>query len=78
MTQTFTLTQFDVIRYLYNETSEIENAFIEENLLNDSNLLDFYLDCLDSKQSLNQLELNPSDSSVNKILEFSRLYQPTI
>lgn len=78
MTQTFTLTQFDVIRYLYNETSEIENAFIEENLLNDSNLLNFYLDCLDSKQSLNQLELNPSDNSVNKILEFSKMYQPAI
>lgn len=78
MTQTFTLTQFDVIRYLYNETSEIENAFIEENLLNDQDLLNFYLDCLDTKQGLNQIVMNPSEKSINNILDFSKSYQPVI
>ncbi|AFK03489.1 hypothetical protein Emtol_2352 [Emticicia oligotrophica DSM 17448] len=78
MTQTFTSTQNDVIRYLYNETSNQENSFIEEALLFDKDLLDFYLDCADLKTGLDKIELTPSNSAVERILDYSRNYEPKI
>jgi hypothetical protein len=76
MTQTFTLVHDDVIRYLYNETSTTENEHIEEELLLDNNLLDFYLDCLNLKSGLNEIRLEPSQQVVNRILSFSANYKP--
>ncbi len=76
MIQTFTNTQDDVIRYLYNETSNQENAYIEETLLQDGDLLDFYLDCADIKTGLDKIQLSPSDRAIDKILSYSRNYQP--
>jgi hypothetical protein len=76
MTQTFTLVHDDVIRYLYNETSTPENEHIEEELLLDNNLLDFYLDCLNLKSGLNEIRLEPSQQVVNRILSFSANYKP--
>lgn len=76
MTQTFTLIHDDVIRYLYNETSTTENEYIEEELLLDNNLLDFYLDCLNLKSGLNEIRLEPSQQVVNRILSFSANYKP--
>ena len=76
MIQTFTNTQDDVIRYLYNETSNQENTLIEGTLLQDGDLLDFYLDCADIKTGLDKIQLSPSDRAIDKILSFSRNYQP--
>jgi len=76
MIQTFTNTQDDVIRYLYNETSNQENQLIEEALLHDYDLLDFYLDCADIKTGLDKVQLSPSDRAIDKILDFSINYQP--
>ena len=76
MIQTFTNTQDDVIRYLYNETSNQENTLIEETLLHDVDVLDFYLDCADIKTGLDKIQLSPSDRAIDKILSFSRNYQP--
>ena len=76
MIQTFTNTQDDVIRYLYNETSNQENSLIEESLLQDGDLLDFYLDCADIMTGLDKIQLSPSDRAIDKILSFSRNYQP--
>ncbi len=78
MTQTFTSTQNDVIRYVYNETSPSENLLIEESILHDSDLLSFYLNCIDLKEGLSKIKLSPSETSVSKILEFSKNYQPVI
>jgi len=78
MTQTSTSTQNDVIRYLYNETSNKENTFIEEALLYDRELFDFYLDCADIKTGMDKIELSPSDRAIDNILNFSKNYQPKI
>ncbi|WP_337044706.1 hypothetical protein [Emticicia sp. 17c] len=78
MIQTFTNTQNDVIRYLYNETSSQENAFIEDALLQDAEILDFYLDCADIKTGLDKIQLSPSDKAIDNILNYSRNYQPKI
>ena len=78
MTQTFTSTQNDVVRYLYNETSNQENTFVEAALLFDKELLDFYLDCTDLKSGMDKIQLSPSDSAIERILSYSRNYKPKI
>jgi hypothetical protein len=78
MTQTFTSTQNDVVRYLYNETSNQENTLVEEALLFDKDLLDFYLDCVDLKSGMDKIQLSPSDSAIERILSYSRNYKPKI
>ena len=78
MTQTFTSTQNDVVRYLYNETSNQENTLVEEVLLFDKDLLDFYLDCADLKSGMDKIQLSPSDSAIERILSYSRNYKPKI
>jgi hypothetical protein len=76
MTQTFT-TQFnDVVRYLYEETSPEENVAIEESLIQDERLLDFYLDGLGLKTEMNKIRMEPSERSINAILAFSKNYEP--
>jgi hypothetical protein len=76
MTQTFTLTQNDVVRYLYGETSDEENTLIEEAMIYDRELMDFYFDCINLKADMDNLMMTPSDASVNRILDYSRNYQP--
>lgn len=78
MTQTFTSTQNDVVRYLYNETSNQENTFVEAALLFDEELLNFYLDCADLKSGMDKIQLSPSKSAIDGILSYSRNYKPKI
>ncbi len=78
MTQTFTSTQNDVVRYLYNETSNQENIYVEAALLHDKELLNFYLDCADLKSGMDKIQLSPSDSAMDRILSYSRNYKPKI
>lgn len=78
MTQTFTSTQNDVVRYLYNETSNQENTIVESALLFDKELLNFYLDCADLKSGMDKIQLSPSDSAIERILSYSRNFKPKI
>lgn len=73
MTKTFTLD--DILRYAYEETTEEENGLIEEALVADPALLEFYLDTIDLKAGLDRTELSPPNRVVDNILSFSRNYQ---
>lgn len=72
MIQTFT--PDDVIRYVYEETTEEENTLIEDALIGDRELLEFYLDALEIKSLMNKLERTPSNRVVSNILEYSQNY----
>ncbi|TAF02938.1 MAG: hypothetical protein EAZ14_04335 [Runella slithyformis] len=72
MTQTFTPN--DVLRYVYEETSAQENLLIEDALLGNSQLLDFYLEALEMKLLMNKISRTPHNRVVDKILDFSRNY----
>jgi hypothetical protein len=78
MTQTCTSTQNEIIRYIYSETSSFENVLIETFLAYDNELLDFYLDCLKIKEEMTQINLNPKDSTIQNILNFSKNFRPAI
>ena len=71
MTKAFT--QNDILRYLYNETSECEKVDIEKELLINLELREFYNDVRDLISEISSLEIKAPDRAVNNILEFSRL-----
>ncbi|MDR6563618.1 MULTISPECIES: hypothetical protein [unclassified Arcicella] len=70
MIQTFT--QHDVIRYVYQETTEEENLMIQDGLVHDNEMLEFYLDMLDVKAGLDKSFQQPSERSIDNILAYSR------
>jgi hypothetical protein len=74
MTQIFTLNQNDVVRYLYNETTPQENERIVEALLFDSELLEFYLESVETKQGLDKVMLTPPKRVIDNILAYSKKY----
>lgn len=73
MTQTFT--QDDLIRYLYHETTEKENLEINKALLCDSELQKQYKELILVKTQLDATHIEPSETSVNNILSYTRSLQ---
>jgi hypothetical protein len=73
MIQTFT--QHDVIRYVYQETTETEDLLIQDGFVHDPEMLEFYLDMLDVKAGLDKSYRQPSERSIDKILAYSRNHE---
>ncbi|MEQ9377819.1 MAG: hypothetical protein RIG68_21710 [Imperialibacter sp.] len=67
MTKTFT--ENDLIRYVYGETSEIENNEIESALLCDSGVQEQFAQLLEITQQLSGVNYFPSENSVKNILD---------
>lgn len=72
MIQTFTPN--DVLRYVYEETTELENEQIEDSLVGDNELLIFYMDTLETRQIMNKIIRVPSDRVIQNILSHSQNY----
>ncbi len=70
MTKTFT--QNDVIRYVYEETSERETKEIEKALLCDAKLEEMYKEIVSMKADLNKATKSPSDRVISNILNYSK------
>jgi hypothetical protein len=70
MTKTFT--RNDLIRYIYNETTENEKKEIEQELLLDNKLFEEYKDLAEVSMELDRFEMIPSEKVINKILNFSK------
>ena len=69
-----TCTPDDVLRYVYEETTNKENNAVEDALISDSELLDFYLESLEMKGLMNKISRTPHDRVVDRILNYSRNY----
>jgi len=70
MTKTFT--QNDLIRYYYNETSEKESSKIQNALICDPILQDQYKEICRLLKQLNNVQLEPSEKSIEAILKYSK------
>jgi hypothetical protein len=70
MTKTFT--RNDLIRYIYQETTEREKQEIEQKLLLDNKLFEEYKNLAEVSMELDRVELSPSEKTINKILNFSK------
>jgi len=69
-----TFTQDDLVRYIYKETTIEENFEIEQALIFDEALADDYAAMKDVVKSLDAIQKEPSDRSVETILSFSKSY----
>lgn len=70
-----TFTQTDLIRYLYHETTEEENSEINRALICDTNLKALYNDVVTALADLDKAVMEPSESAVDRILNYSRSLQ---
>jgi hypothetical protein len=68
---TKTITRDDVLRYVFNETSEEENLAIEKQLIVNSSLMDFYRKSNETLKRIQNMQFEPSESSTNIILDYS-------
>ncbi len=68
---TKTITEDDVLRYLYKETSHEENLAIEKQLIVNSSLMDFYNQTKDTISKVSELQLEPSFNFQNRIMAYS-------
>lgn len=60
----------DLVRYLYNETSEQKTASIQAALQTDWNLRETYEKLVSSLKNLNEVNFSPRTETINKILEY--------
>ena len=68
----------ELVRYLYNETSEQKTAMIKAALQTDWNLRDTYEKLLISHKNLNEIKFSPRTETVNKILEYASKKQEQV
>lgn len=67
-----TFTQHDIIRYVYNETSETESEHIKSIISSNAGQSAFYKDIKSMKGRLEALERTPSERVINNILNYSK------
>jgi hypothetical protein len=65
------ITSEDLVKYLYNETSEQKSATIQAALQTDWSLRELYDQLLTSQSELKKIEFSPRRETVNKILEYA-------
>lgn len=70
MTQTFT--ENDLIRFIYNETSEEESRLITEALWEDSQLRTEYGELSLLHKTLDGAMKSPRKTSIDRIMEYSK------
>lgn len=70
-----TFTQNDVVAAVYNDKKKNELDELNQILLFDEELSSFTQDVCKIKQELDNAVLSPSQSTVDKILEYSRNYK---
>ena len=68
----------ELVRYLYNETSEQKTAKIKAALQTDWNLRDTYEKLVISHKNLNEIKFSPRTETVNKILEYASKKQEQV
>ncbi len=66
-----TFTTDDLVRFVYNETTADESSVIKKAILENLDLAKTYQGMLSAKEELEQGKLNPSDSSIEIIMQYS-------
>lgn len=67
-----TITQDEIVKYIYNETSAEENQQIENVMTWDSELKEEINEMLFLKKEIKKIELKPSDRLTENLLFFSK------
>ena len=69
-----TFTQDDLVRYIYQETTTEESIEIETALIFDETLSDAFNELSKSVDLLKQVQVKPSESTIDKILSYSKSF----
>jgi len=69
---THSFTPNDLLRFLYRETTAQEDAGIKQWILEDTVAASLFHQLVESKHSLEMEEIEPSETSVKIILDFSK------
>ena len=64
-----------IIKYIYKELTEKERAEVVPEVFQDHQLNEELNELLTLKEQLDQIELSPSQSCIDSILDFSKSYQ---
>lgn len=67
-----TFTQDDLVRYIYQETTKEENIEIEQAMLFDESLADEYAQLSNVVSSLNGIQKEPYQKTIDSILNYSK------
>ncbi len=65
------ITPDDLVRYLYNETSDRKSELIQEALETDIDLRETFNALLLSKKNLEETNLSPRPEAIDKILQYA-------
>ncbi len=66
------ITQDNLIRYIYSETTAEETSLIEEALRSDWELKELHDNLLESKADLNRVQVSPSQKVIDNIMRYSK------
>ena len=69
-----TITQNDIVRYIYNETTSSEGQMIEKDIVCNDETADAFYQLNESKRTLEEGLYTPSQKSIDNILSFSKMY----
>lgn len=64
-------TMEELVKHLYNESSQKQAGKIKSAVLTDWNLRDAYDKLLNAKNDLSELSFSPRQQSVNRILKYA-------
>lgn len=70
MTKTFT--QDDLVRFIYQDTTEEENTELKSALVCDTELMDCYKKLLEIKQDLDGAFIEPPKTVIDTVLSYSK------
>ncbi|HNV98488.1 MAG TPA: hypothetical protein PKL06_03895 [Chitinophagales bacterium] len=71
-----TVTQDNLVRFIYGEISAEEASLIQEALTSDLELKELYDQLVESKAELDKIRLQPSQKVIDNILNYSRNSAP--
>lgn len=69
-----TFTQNDVLRYIYEDLTQEEKDAISTAMILNSELMDFYIQAVETSDSLKAVQRTPSERTVENILNYSRSF----
>lgn len=65
----------DLIRYVYDETTEEENILLESIIFENEELEQRFFELLQIKRELEKVDYTPSDKSIENILGYSKSFK---
>ncbi|MBI1221852.1 MAG: hypothetical protein GC180_04535 [Bacteroidetes bacterium] len=74
----FTINETEVLRFIYGECSSAESKAIAEELKKNLALQIYYDRMMETKLELDAIEFEPSEMTVNEVLDFSASHHDSL